>query len=69
MAAIFKFKDEAEVVELVNNTVYGLATNVFMANTSRAIKVAHAVEAGTMWVCFFVVAVLFLSELSHVFFF
>lgn len=53
VAAIFKFKDEAEVIELANNTVYGLAANVFTANASRAIRVAHAVEAGTIWVCFF----------------
>ena len=70
VAAIFKFKDEAEVVELANNTVYGLAANVFTENASRAIRVAHAVEAGTIWVCFFfVVVVLFLSELIHDFFF
>jgi len=50
VAAIFKFKDEAEVVELANNTVYGLAANVFTENASRAIRVAHAVEAGTIWV-------------------
>ncbi|KAF8805642.1 aldehyde dehydrogenase [Phlegmacium glaucopus] len=50
VAVIIKFKDEAEVVEMANNTTYGLAAPLFTENVSRAIRVAHAVEAGTVWV-------------------
>jgi len=50
VAAIIKFKTEEEVIELANDTVYGLACNVFSENGSRAIRVAHALEAGTAWV-------------------
>ena len=53
VAAIVKFKDEAEVVELANNTIYGLAANLFTENASRAVRVAHALEAGSIWVCVF----------------
>ena len=51
VAVIIKFKDEAEVVEMANNTTYGLAAHIFTQNVNRSIRVAHAVEAGTVWVC------------------
>ena len=51
VAAIIKFKDEAEVVEMANNTTYGLAAHIFTENVNRSIRMAHAVEAGTVWVC------------------
>ncbi|KAF8154948.1 aldehyde dehydrogenase [Crassisporium funariophilum] len=50
VAAVVKFKEEAEVIEMANNTVYGLACHVFTQNVSRAIRVAHALEAGNAWV-------------------
>ena len=50
VAAITKFKDEAEVVEMANNTTYGLAAHIFTQNVNRSIRIAHAVEAGTVWV-------------------
>ena len=50
VAAIIKFKDEAEVVEMANNTTYGLAAHIFTQNVNRAIRMAHAVEAGSAWV-------------------
>ncbi|KAM6494578.1 aldehyde dehydrogenase [Amanita muscaria] len=50
VAAITKFKDEAEAIELANNTLYGLSCAVFTENVGRAHRVAHAIEAGTIWV-------------------
>lgn len=50
VAAIIKFKTEEEVIELANDTNYGLAAAVFTENNSRAIRVAHALEAGTTWI-------------------
>ncbi|KAK1223893.1 hypothetical protein PQX77_013227 [Marasmius sp. AFHP31] len=50
VAAIIKFKTEEEVIEMANDTSYGLAAAVFTENNSRAIRVAHALEAGTTWV-------------------
>ena len=35
---------------MANNTPYGLACGVHTQNVSRAIRVAHALEAGTAWV-------------------
>lgn len=39
-----------EVIEQANDTVYGLACSVFSENIGRALRVAHALEAGTAWV-------------------
>ncbi|KAK2462656.1 hypothetical protein APHAL10511_005389 [Amanita phalloides] len=50
VVVISKFKDEAEVIELANDTLYGLACSVFCENVGRAHRVAHAMEAGTVWV-------------------
>jgi len=49
--AVIEFKNEAEVVEMANNTTYGLAAHIFTDNVSTAIKVAHVVEAGSTWIC------------------
>ncbi|KAG2004229.1 aldehyde dehydrogenase [Coprinopsis cinerea AmutBmut pab1-1] len=48
VASVFKFKTEEEVIELANDTVYGLAAYVFSENISRGIRVAHALEAGSV---------------------
>jgi aldehyde dehydrogenase (NAD+) len=50
VAAVMKFRTEEEVIELANDTSYGLACHVFSLNINRAIKVAHALEAGSAWV-------------------
>lgn len=50
VAVIIKFKDEAEVIELANDTTYGLAAVVFSQNIGRALRVAHALEAGASYV-------------------
>jgi aldehyde dehydrogenase (NAD+) len=50
VTAITKFKEEAEVIEMANNTLYGLSATIFTDNSARAHRVAHAIEAGTLWV-------------------
>eukprot|EP00112_Aurelia_sp_Birch-Aquarium-sp1_P000756 Seg1074.6 transcript_id=Seg1074.6/GoldUCD/mRNA.D3Y31 product="Aldehyde dehydrogenase mitochondrial" protein_id=Seg1074.6/GoldUCD/D3Y31 len=47
---ILKFKDVDEVIERANKTVYGLAASVQTNDVNKAIKVAHSVRAGTVWV-------------------
>lgn len=46
----------SEVVEQANDTSYGLAASVFTKDIDRAIRVAHALEAGTAWVRCFVIS-------------
>lgn len=53
---IIKFKTIEEVIPRANNTTYGLAASVFTKDINKAIAVAHAVQAGTVWVnCYHVV--------------
>lgn len=49
------FSSDDEVVELANNTRYGLAGTLFSRSEKRAMDIASQVVAGTIWVnCFFV---------------
>ena len=44
------FADEAEAVRLANGVAYGLAGYIWTENTGRAHRVAHALDAGMIWV-------------------
>ena len=50
VCAVIKFKEEQEAIDMANDTVYGLSSVVFTENVSRAIRVAHALEAGQTFV-------------------
>ncbi|WP_458317645.1 aldehyde dehydrogenase [Mycolicibacterium brisbanense] len=50
VAAIMPFDSEDEVVQLANDTEYGLAAGVWTANLSRAHRMAARLDAGTIWV-------------------
>ncbi|CAJ0552229.1 Ff.00g062080.m01.CDS01 [Fusarium sp. VM40] len=50
VASIAKFKTEQEVIELANDTEYGLAAAVFTNDISRAIRVSEQVECGLVTV-------------------
>ncbi|KHJ43285.1 aldehyde dehydrogenase family protein [Trichuris suis] len=53
---IYKFKTLEEAIERANRTHYGLAAAVFTKDVNKAICVASALEAGTVWVnCYHVV--------------
>jgi len=53
VAVVIKFKTEEEAIEMANDSAYGLACGLFTENSARAIRVAHALEAGTAFVnCF-----------------
>ena len=47
---IQKFHSEAEAIELANGTRFGLTSAVWTKDVSRAIRVAKAIEAGTVWI-------------------
>ena len=38
------------MIDAANDTEYGLACHIFTENVSRAVRIAHAIEAGTSWV-------------------
>jgi acyl-CoA reductase-like NAD-dependent aldehyde dehydrogenase len=44
------FRDEDEAIRVANDTTYGLAAGIWTRDVQRAHRVAHAVNAGTVWV-------------------
>ena len=49
-APLFKFEDENEVIELANDTIFGLASYFYAKDLSRVYKVAEALEYGIVGV-------------------
>ena len=45
-----KFYTEAQAIERANSTRYGLSCTIWTSDIKRAHRVAHAVEAGIVWV-------------------
>ena len=50
MAYVMPFRDEAEAIELVNRSSYGLANSVWSQNIDRANRVAERLVAGNSWI-------------------
>ncbi len=46
--AVMKFKDEAEAVELANDSVFGLSASVWSRDLDRAERVARAIRTGNV---------------------
>lgn len=49
IVSIETFNDEQEAVAKANATAYGLAASVFTADHHRALRMARAIRAGTVW--------------------
>jgi aldehyde dehydrogenase (NAD+) len=49
VSVVLPFTDEAEAVELANQTMYGLAAGVWTHDVKRALRMARNIQAGTVW--------------------
>ena len=48
--SVIPFRNEDEAVEIANDAAFGLAAGVWTENVHRAHRVAHQLEAGTVWI-------------------
>jgi betaine-aldehyde dehydrogenase len=48
VACVIPFEDEAEAVRIANDTIYGLSGSIWTENGARALRVARALETGTI---------------------
>ena len=45
-----RFKNEAEAIQMANDTPYGLAAGVWTSDLNRAHRMARAIKAGVVWI-------------------
>ena len=50
VAVVIKFHDEKEVIDMANDSEYGLGGAVWTKDINRAFRVAREIETGRMWV-------------------
>ncbi len=48
--SVLKFKDQSDLIERANTTIYGLAAAVWTRDISKAHSLAAKIKAGTVWV-------------------
>ena len=50
IATFFPYDCEEELLELMNNTPYGLSASLWTNDLSKALRMVPAINAGTVWV-------------------
>jgi len=48
VAVVIPFDDEGEAVRIANDTIYGLSGSIWTENGARALRVARAIDTGTL---------------------
>ena len=50
VVCVTSFKDEAEALEIANDTLYGLGAGVWTRDTHQAYQISRGIQAGRVWV-------------------
>jgi len=50
VASVIPFRSENEVLEYANSTPYGLSASIWTESLTRAHRLAHGIESGTVWI-------------------
>ena len=50
VVCVIGFDTEEEAIELANSTQFGLAASVWTGQMARAVRVAHSIDAGIVWI-------------------
>jgi aldehyde dehydrogenase (NAD+) len=50
VAGFMRFKDERDLIEKANDTIYGLAAGIWTHDIDRAMRFARDIDAGTVWI-------------------
>ena len=50
VGVVIKFKDEAELIKMVNDSEYGLGGGIFTQDITKALRVARSMETGRVWI-------------------
>ena len=50
VVCVTSFKDEADAIEIANDTLYGLGAGVWTRDTHQAYQISRAIKAGRVWV-------------------
>jgi betaine-aldehyde dehydrogenase len=45
---VIPFEDEADAIRIANDTIYGLSGSIWTENAGRALRVARALDTGTI---------------------
>ena len=48
VAAVIPFDDEGDAIRIANDTIYGLSGSIWTQNGARALRVARAIDTGTL---------------------
>jgi betaine-aldehyde dehydrogenase len=48
VVAVIPFEDEADAIRIANDTIYGLSGSIWTSSAGRALRVARALETGTI---------------------
>jgi len=48
VAVVVPFRDEAEAIELANDTIYGLSGSIWSGDGAKALRTARAIETGVI---------------------